>query len=996
MKIVLLEEKSGVGKEHVFVRESVTFGRDSSECSLSFSGAEFPMVSRSHAEIRFRDGFWYLIDRNSSYGTFLNGLKIERPSPLAMGDRIQFGTDGPVLRVIGIETPEITFRDEPSERPAENRRQAQAVLRFEDGRADFPLTANSVWLGRDPAADVVFDPEAVMVSRRHAEIRTTGGEFRLFDNNSFNGTFVNGQRLAAPIQIFDGDVIQLGLGGPKIILSAPKQTAPKGLESPAQRLSVASSAGGDPKTVVAGLNVRPRMEQTLDTAPQLMFTAAFGSHGSLIIGRDASNDIVLEGLQISKKHARLILSGGQMVIEDLGSTNGTYVNGVRITKQILGPNDSVGIGSFLLRPEPDGRIGVYDTRAKTRITAINLSKRVKNRFGGGDLILLDDISLTIGPNEFVGILGPSGSGKSTLMDALSGFRPAQRGNILINNLDLYRHLDSFKQSIGYVPQDDIIHRELSVYRTLFYIARLRLSRDAARSELDQIVNEVLDVTGLSERRNVPVSQLSGGQRKRVSTAVELITKPSIIFLDEPTSGLDPATEDKIMRLFRQIAESGRTVIMTTHAMENVRLFDKVIILMRGKLAFFGRPEEALSYFGVSDFNKLFDKLEAPSANSSVNGRDVQIPQKVEAVADGWKQKYLTSPLFDKYIRKSIADTGSLPPSRPQKKRRLGLIGAFNQWITLSRRYFEVLLKDKLTLFILLAQAPAIAFLTFLAVGSRQPRDFLYFVVALVAFWFGTSVAAREIVREKPIYRRERMVNLGILPYLGSKLLILGIIVAFQCILLFVPLKLFDFIGLNPMPGDLLGLPQFWIMLLTAAVGIAAGLLVSSIVRTSEMATGLVPLILIPQILLSGIVGVPAGAGRVAGMIMPAAWSFDAIKRFSSLDTLQPEGADPRGKTKGLGLFKSIEKENDAAIEKFRDDMEEFKKAARAYMSDPLNNPTPIEPEIGELKKIPEDLSKFVTFLHPWMNEILDQIVLIAMFAVLTIATAVILKLKDFI
>ncbi|MCV4783148.1 FHA domain-containing protein, partial [Escherichia coli] len=146
-----------------------------------------------------------------------------------------------------------------------------------------------------------------------------------------------------------------------------------------------------------------------------------------IIGRDASNDIVLEGLQISKKHARLILSGGQMVIEDLGSTNGTYVNGVRITKQILGPNDTVGIGSFLLRPEPDGRIGVYDTRAKTRITAINLSKRVKNRFGGGDLILLDDISLTIGPNEFVGILGPSGSGKSTLMDALSGFRPAQRG-----------------------------------------------------------------------------------------------------------------------------------------------------------------------------------------------------------------------------------------------------------------------------------------------------------------------------------------------------------------------------------------------------------------------------------------------------------------------------------------------------------------------------------------------------------------------------------------
>lgn len=252
------------------------------------------------------------------------------------------------------------------------------------------------------------------------------------------------------------------------------------------------------------------------------------------------------------------------------------------------------------------------------------------------------------------------------MDALNGFRPAMRGNVLINNLDFYRHLDSFKQSIGYVPQDDIIHRELTVYKTLYYAARLRLSRDAARAEIEQIVDEILDVTGLAERKFVKIADLSGGQRKRVSTAVELITKPSIIFLDEPTSGLDPATEDKIMRLFRQIAESGRIVIMSTHAMENVRLFDKIVVMMRGKMAFFGRPEEALRYFGVPDFKGLFDKLEEPIERAITAAGESARSAATESAAKEWKQRFLASPEYENYIRKSIDEAGRLGPSRPRK------------------------------------------------------------------------------------------------------------------------------------------------------------------------------------------------------------------------------------------------------------------------------------------------------------------------------------------
>jgi hypothetical protein len=280
-------------------------------------------------------------------------------------------------------------------------------------------------------------------------------------------------------------------------------------------------------------------------------------------------------------------------------------------------------------------------------------------------------------------------------------------------------------------------------------------------------------------------------------------------------------------------------------------------------------------------------------------------------------------------------------------------------------------------------------------GANAPRDFVYFVLALVAFWFGTSVAAREFIRERPIYRRERMVNLGILPYLGSKLFVLGIIVGLQCILLFVPLKFFDLIGVMPMPGFLGGIPQFWTMLLTAAVGVSLGLLISALVRTSEMATSLVPLILIPQILFSGLVGVPAGVSKVASMTMPAAWSFDAMKRFSWLDTLEEEGADPRGRTNGLGLFKSIDAENEKMLDDFRVAIEEYKKAAKAFQNDPASNPAPVEPELGNVRKIPDDLSNYVTFLHPWMlSEVVSQIVLMLMFGMLVVVTLIVLRLQD--
>jgi hypothetical protein len=305
-------------------------------------------------------------------------------------------------------------------------------------------------------------------------------------------------------------------------------------------------------------------------------------------------------------------------------------------------------------------------------------------------------------------------------------------------------------------------------------------------------------------------------------------------------------------------------------MENIKLFDKIVVLMRGRLVFFGTPEDALKHLNAANFKDLYARLEEPVNEGVKQHGEANRSNLEDHTAEQWRQKYVATPQYKELVQEPLKQVGTVAPSATRKRRRLGIFGAIRQWMTLSRRYAGVLLKDKLNLVILFAQAPIIAFLTFIVMGANRPRDFVYFVLTVVAIWFGTSVSAREIVREAPVYKRERMFNLGIIPYYFSKLFVLGFIVILQCTLLYIPLKLFHAVGLMPMPGFLYGIPQFWVMLLTAAVGIGTGLLVSSLVKTSQMATSLVPLILIPQILFAGLVGVPYGFNRVVSMTIPAA------------------------------------------------------------------------------------------------------------------------------
>ncbi|MGZ5434732.1 MAG: FHA domain-containing protein [Pyrinomonadaceae bacterium] len=1088
MKIVLAEDRGGkLLGERAFTSDVVLVGRDPAVCHFFFAQNQWPMVSRRHAEFRLTDGRWTVTDANSRFGTFVNGQKAAAPVEVRVGSHVQLGADGPILRVVSIEQSPVavakpsakptevdrmaTVRDTPAEihksdvsaptevQPPAPRAPVQATpprapvqaapprapsqparLELLDPIAAnvrrFELNKDVFQLGRDPQGDVVIDAAAAVVSRRHAEIRRVDGQFAVVDLKSFNGTLVNGQRITETVKLSDKDQVQLGTGGPILRLidpahpaSAQRAVQPGGVAAPQ---SIPSEFGqiaamARRQTIVSTSGSLAPQSMPGASQSQLLARVSFDARMQLSVGRAADNDVRLDGLQISNHHARFARSNGSVTVEDAGSTNGVYVNGQRVSgRRAVQHSDVIQIGPFVLQADAQHGVAVYDTRSKTRIDCINIVKIVANRSGGGSIKLLDDVSLTVQPNEFIGLLGPSGAGKSTLMDSLNGMRPATSGFVLVNNLDLYRHLDSLKQSIGYVPQDDIIHRELTVYRTLYYVARLRLSSDVSTKEIDQIINEVMDVTGLSERRDVPVSQLSGGQRKRVSIAVELITKPSVIFLDEPTSGLDPATEEKIMKLFRQIAESGRTVVLTTHAMENVKLFDKIVVLMRGKLVFYGAPQDALTHVKAESFKDLYDKLEDPvdqriaampalppdAPKSQKQAFKHQREQIAEQVADEWKQKFQAT----EHYRRNVVEPLSVLPrdgrAAAPPKRHTTVTDSIRQWGTLTRRYMEVLSRDKFNLLILFAQAPIIAFLTYLVVGDTLPRDFPYFVLGLVALWFGTSVASREIIRERAVYTRERMVNLGLMPYVGSKIFVLALIVTVQCLMLFGALKMMHYVGLMSVPGWLV--PQLAIVFITAMVGIALGLFVSAIVKTSEMATSLVPLILIPQILFSGLVGVPEGASKAIGTLMPATWAFDGLKQFSTLDTLDEEGSNPDGENEGKGLYKHYEALNDRNIEQARQDVDDYKKDAEQDLKDyekkmkdyvkdlqagrqsdqpdapKLKDP----PEVKGAEKIPEDVSNYISFLHPWGNKIIDPFVLMFMFLALVIATLVTLKAQD--
>ena len=594
------------------------------------------------------------------------------------------------------------------------------------------------------------------------------------------------------------------------------------------------------------------------------------------IGRWPENDLVLSDPQVAGVHARIKRIDDRWMIYDEESRSGTYVNRHRISVAELHDGDEILVGThkvFL-----DGlTVKSFVGREGVRIDAMGLSKVTP-----GGRRILDEVSLSIYPGEFVAIVGGSGTGKTSLLHALNGFSPATSGELRYNGLSLYENLSLFRPLLGYVPQDDIVHPELSVERTLYYAARLRLRQDTRRQEIAERIEEVLAAVGLADRRDTEVRRLSGGQRKRVSLAVELLAKPKAFFLDEPTSGLDPALEGRMMELFRDLTESGTTVVVSTHVTQSLRMCDKVAWLGRGgRLVFFGSPAEALRHFGVQDFGQVYDLLEAPDG------------------PDRWSVAFLDSPAYRSNIAERLpapftADGQGLPAVGGQPSFAAVAASPLRQLFWLTARYAEVAVRDTRNLALLLLQAPAVALALLLLFDrhifaatveeggdARRAMGALLMMTAS-AIWLGASNAAREITKEMPIYARERLVNLGILPYVLSKVAVLSLLCLVQSVVL---------LGIFAARVDLAVLgwavyPTLLALLfLTALGGLSMGLLVSAVVGNSDRAMAIVPLLLIPQLMFAGAL-VPVNKmlepAKVLAQLMIDKWSLELAGGITQL------------------------------------------------------------------------------------------------------------------
>ncbi|MEO8704980.1 MAG: ATP-binding cassette domain-containing protein [Kofleriaceae bacterium] len=564
----------------------------------------------------------------------------------------------------------------------------------------------------------------------------------------------------------------------------------------------------------------------------------------LTIGRSGT-DIVLEQPLVSRRHADLKWEHGKHVLYDHDSANGTFVNGHRVRGSVaLAPNDVVQIGTFRLTYDGDS-LDSFDQRGAVRLDAANVERKIGNK------VLLAPTTLSIEPCEFVAIVGGSGAGKSTLMTALCGFTHASGGKITLNGDDLYAGYDAYRSIIGYVPQDDILHRSLSVSRALQHAARLRLPSDTTPDEVDQRIASVLDAVDMTEHAEKRIDQLSGGQRKRVSIACELLADPVLLFLDEPTSGLDPGLERKLMHTLRKLADSGRTIVLITHATVNIAMCDHIAFLAAGRLAYFGPPSQALEFFGVPDFADIYTATD--DAESAAT----------------WEAKYLTSLQHQKYAveRPARAPAGPSIEQHAENLRRKKTFAQsrFRQLAILCRRYVELIYADRKNLALLLLQAPVIGVLLLLVsrgdslTASRIEAKKLVFMLATTGVWFGVINAAREICKESNVLRRERLAGLRAGPYLGSKIGVLFLLVLVQSALLLGTVAVR---AKMPAAGVLLpaALEMFLTIALAGLAGIALGLCVSAIATTPDKATSLIPIVLVPQVLFAGIMfglhGVP--------------------------------------------------------------------------------------------------------------------------------------------
>ena len=633
---------------------------------------------------------------------------------------------------------------------------------------------DSFIIGSGDSASIKVDN--TRVSGNHIQFIFDSNGLYIQDLNSLNGTFLNGVKLENGIikLIEKKDTIQLASKNDVII------------------------------SFDSNLQQNNDLSHT-DIIDQLR------KKNKIYIGRSPKCDIVLNTDTISRKHAFIekVSNDDVFYIKDLGSVNGTFVNGKKIySKSKLLLSDVIFIGKYKLSLEGQAK----DLSEEIAISATGISKTYNNGYTA-----LKTMNIAVPSKSLLAIMGPTGCGKSTLLKCLNGDVRTTRGKVFIYNQELFSNYDYLKTQIGYVPQDDIVHKELTVYQCLYFTAKIRLdnaSDDIINKKIKKILHE-LDITFIKDNL---ITDISGGQRKRVAIGVELITDPLLLFLDEPTSPLDPQTINNFLDILKKLSDNGTTIIMVTHKPEDLVRMDDVLFLSKaGSITYHGSANQYKEYFNVSNPVEVFSELSPPKSEK-------------------WINKYKSSMVIESYSDNS------------KEIKSIKSFSFFNQSYWLTRRYFQIKTNDRFNSLVMVLQAPIIAIL--ICCIFKNISASVLFISSVAAIWFGTNNASREIVSENSIYKRERMFNLSIVPYIFSKISVLTFFSIVQTFLFVGILYVFYMDSLVSLTNP--HLFSLWMLILSIAAT-CLGLFLSSVLKTTESVMSFVPLVLLPQIMLAGII-----------------------------------------------------------------------------------------------------------------------------------------------
>ena len=673
-----------------------------------------------------------------------------------------------------------------------------------------------ITFGRGEANDIQL--RSRYVSRPHGQIRLINGQCLIEDLNSRNGLIFNGESIRSRI-VEDGDSIRIDDG-------------------------VETTIGGV-------LMVFSRHDSDSDWK-----TFSLVNRIETTIGRDSSCDIVLDHVSVSKTHAKIVAKGNLYYLVDNNSTNGIVVNGKKVDGKVqLHEKDIILITNSKLI-YGSGKVSYCCFKKGISVDALNIIKKVdKNR-----KTICNDVSLGINPCELVAIIGGSGAGKSTVMNCISGYSLPTAGSVAVNGVDLYENYDALKNIIGYVPQQDIVFDNLTVEAMLGYAAELRLPKDFTEKERHEVVARVINSVELTAHKEKLIKNLSGGQKKRASIAVELLSDPNLFFLDEPASGLDPGTERNLMKTLRAMAASGKTVVFVTHSTLNLHLCDKIIFMgAGGNLCFCGTYEEALRFFAVDDVVDVYNLIT----------NDPQI----------YKNRYLKE---QKQNAKSAGQKSSM------QKQTTGH-SWFQQVAVLCKRHIHIMRNDRIRLMLIMLQAPLLAALIALVADGQQFEQFeitrsLLFALSCSAFWIGILNSIQEVCKERNILKREHMTGLRLDSYIVSKMLVMGLVCAIQSFMLTSVFALL--VGL-PSQGVVFGAYTELLLttFLTALAASAMGIFVSSLFKNADRAMTVAPLLLMPQLLFSGMIFRLEGASEIISWITVCRFSVGAYGTTADLNSL---------------------------------------------------------------------------------------------------------------